>query len=503
MGREGKEDSYMPGLIAVDLKRSGQTAAYIEKLLAQPRWTDAEYKSLKAFLKFSEAERQQALEGISIEALLASRGIHFPTGKRTPQIKCFLPDHADNTASMTLYRSSNRCYCFGCRRKLNTIDLLILQEGYTFGEAMDYLLGDWLRLPAQLLRRAIKKRLAEKQVKLQRQVVSSGESEKPINFRVQAPKSVAQSLPPESAAASSQRQITFSLTEYHSEISLVLTAVAAYYHLQLEEHLPAWRYLTSRGLTRTTILQNKLGYANGVGLVGWLRQQNLSLTLAREIGLLGDGAVERLAGRVILPIFNNEGHVAMLTGRVLPGSTGIAAAWPWQPEVTGSVNRKQASEVIATDILHAPKYLNLRLPKPSFGVFLSATAAQQHSDPLLLVEGPFDYLVATQWGYAAICTWGTAVSQENLHLLELALTGGRIARLLVCFDNDPPKTQPDGTVCPGAGLQATRQLLAQFASARVRAIELPAGFKDIASLAETPQGRRLFDQVISQALAKF
>jgi hypothetical protein len=479
----------MPDLVVVDLKRPGREAAYIEKLLGQPRWTDEEFNCLTAFLRFTEADRQQALEEVPIEVLLAGRGIHFPTGKKTPQIECFLADHTDSTASMTLYRRSNRCYCFGCRRKINTIDLLTLQEGYTFTEAMDYLLGDYLRLPSQLLRRRIRQRLAEKQMKVRKQ----DENEKPIYFNTVVAGVWGQFLQPEKANRSKEHH-PFDLTEHEAEIRLLLAAVVEYYHLQIKEYLPARLYLTSRGLTETTIQRQKLGYACGAGLVGWLRQQGLNLPLAREIGLLGQGAVERLAGRIILPFFDLEGHLAMLTGRLLPGLTKEDLTT--HPPATGK--QDQLQEVSDGGVLPCPKYLNLRVPKPPLDRFFPSN--EDLPGPLLLVEGPFDYLVARQWGYAAICTWGTAVSRESIDLLGQALTSGRITQLLVCFDNDPPKTQPDGTVCPGAGPQATRRLLEQFVSPKVGAVELPAEFKDIASLGEIPEGHLLFEQAVNQAL---
>lgn len=482
----------MPDLVIVDLKRTGREAAYLEKLLAQPHWTDGEFNNLTAFLRFTEADRQQALEAVPLEVLLAGRGIHFPTGKRTPQIECFLPDHADSTASMTLYRSSNRCYCFGCRRKINTIDLLMLEEGYTFPEAMDYLLGDYLRLPSQLLRRRIRQRLAEKQIKVRKQ----DENEKPIFLNTVVAGVWGQFLQPEKTDWSKEHH-PLDLTEHEAEIRLLLAAVVEYYHLQLKEYLPARHYLTSRGLTETTIQRQKLGYACGAGLVGWLRQQSLNLPLAREIGLLGEGAAERLAGRIIVPFFDLEGHLAMLTGRLLAGSTVEDPPWQ-QPVTTGNQEHVQAGSDSGGS--HCPKYLNLQLPKPPLDIFYPTNA--DHPGPVLLVEGPFDYLVARQWGYAAICTWGTAVNRENISLLGRALTTGSITQLLVCFDNDPPKTQPDGTVCLGAGPQATRQLLEQFDSPKVRAVELPAGFKDIASLGEIPQGRLLFEKAVNQALTK-
>ncbi|HEX2913731.1 MAG TPA: CHC2 zinc finger domain-containing protein [Chloroflexia bacterium] len=482
----------MPDLLVVDLKRTEREEAYIEKLLAQPRWTDEEFNSLKAFLKFTEAERQQALESVPIELLLAGRGIHFPTGKRTPQIECFLPDHADSTASMTLYRSSNRCYCFGCRRKINTIDLLTILQGCTFPEAMDYLLGDYLRLPSQLLRRSIKQRLAEKQMKVQNQDANG----KPYYLSDKVSGLGRQFIGFEKDDQLKEQHAAFNLTDHQPEIRLLLAAVVEYYHLQLKEYPPAWLYLTSRGLSQTTIQTHKLGYACGAGLVGWLRQQGLSLPLAREIGLLGEGAAERLAGRIIVPFFDLEGQLAMLTGRLLAGST--VEAPPWQQTITtGNQEHFQAGSDSAG--IHCPKYLNLQLPKPSLDIFYPTNA--DHPGPVLLVEGPFDYLVARQWGHVAICTWGTAVNRENISLLGRALTAGSITQLLVCFDNDPPKTQPDGTVCLGAGPQATRQLLEQFDSPEVRAVELPAGFKDIASLGEIPQGRLLFEKAVNQALS--
>src|SRR5690349_12425586 len=85
----------------------------VEELLDRNRWSDDEFKLLNGYLTYTDYDRQQALDAVPIENLLGSVGINFPTGKHTPQVCCFLPGHADNTASMTLYRRTNSCYCFG------------------------------------------------------------------------------------------------------------------------------------------------------------------------------------------------------------------------------------------------------------------------------------------------------------------------------------------------------------------------------------------------------
>jgi DNA primase len=423
-------------------------------LLARPSRTEEEYRFLAEFLRYSEQEKAEANRNVSLESLLAGLNIYFPAGKHHPQRQCFLPGHPDDTPSMTLYREHNHCYCFGCRTRLTPLEVLVRLYGRSYPEAMDYLLGDCLNSPRQMLRREIlagfKGRLPPRYSGLPAPVL-------PGVYR-EAREEVAETRLPE-------------------VLRLLETAVGQY-QAELVECPPALAYLKSRGLTEETIQEYRLGYSSGVWLSGWLRQTGQDLKLAKKIGLLAEQGRERLAGRVILPYRDPEGQLLHLTGRFL-----------FSPARAREILKLPSAQEDTDERTGSPKYLGLALPKPGI-----AGIIRPGQEYLLLVEGPFDWLIARQWGYNAACLFGTGVAASKLEALKKALDSGRLKRLYLCLDNDPPLLLPDGKTIPGAGLRATREILEYLGAEKALKIPLPAGVKDLGSLGEMAEGQALFSQ---------
>jgi hypothetical protein len=464
----------------------------IEELLAKRRWTEHQFKLLADFLSYTDYERQQALWAVPIEALLARSGINFPTGKQTPQIHCFLPEHSDRTASMTLYRRTNSCYCFGCRHRLNTIDVLMKFDGLSYGQAMDYLLGECLQTTAELLRRRIRERFRE--LRSNRQKVSLAAAGPPTPSTTTSLTAFTIEPDIQTIQVEAGRDFTAELAERYHEVQSLLTATVEFYALQLAGNSQAQQYLFGRGLTAATIENFRLGFACGIGLSGWLRNQGLDLQLAALLGILGkNGKGERLAGRITVPVFDRENQVVQITGRVFEGG-GSPTFWLEEETVEEPAEEEPANGVANVP---APKYLHLRLPKPHFSRFLPPTGKLPY---LLLVEGPFDYLLARQWNYPAVCNFGTNVNYDNLTCLKEALDAGKLDQLLIGFDNDPDKVLADGSRTPGPGPQAAHKLLAEFKSERVSFLQLPPDFKDIASLGETSEGELQLARAIKTVL---
>ncbi len=51
------------------------------------------------------------------------------------------PFHEDKRPSFTVYSQTNSCWCFGCQEGGNSIKFIMLLHGYSFPEAVKYLLG--------------------------------------------------------------------------------------------------------------------------------------------------------------------------------------------------------------------------------------------------------------------------------------------------------------------------------------------------------------------------
>ncbi|HEX2914139.1 MAG TPA: hypothetical protein VH186_25280 [Chloroflexia bacterium] len=461
-----------------------QTPEKIRSLLQKTHWQEEEYQSLKAFLLVTPEEVEEALAAVDIEELLAGLGYRFPHGLAHPQIRCFM--HPDNRPSLTLYRRGsparypNTCYCFGCRQSLNPASVLTRFYGKSYPEALDYLLGDCLLSPRQLLRREIRERLAKKH---------SGKTE--AEKKVTSFPSLIQEIKPKEKEVEPAESANSYLPD-DPQIQVLLKVAVEFYRLQLLNYPPALAYLLKRGLSSETIEKYRLGYASGFGLANWLSQHRLDLSVARQLGLLGEGLSERLAGRIILPAsipcpsstVPEEHKVLFLAGRLLP------------KEYSESALKGVKVSFRADTTQLPPKYLGLRLPKPvsaSLEALLSILQKLSREERYILgVEGPFDWLVARQWGYPALCFYGISPGSLALEQLKQALMGGRLARLYLCLDNDPPEICPDGSLRPGPGQRAAHSLALQLGVNKVGQVSLPPGFKDLASLAQIPDGQLLF-----------
>lgn len=51
------------------------------------------------------------------------------------------PFHEDKRPSFTVFQKTNSCWCFGCQQGGNSIKFVMLLNGYSFPEAVKYLLG--------------------------------------------------------------------------------------------------------------------------------------------------------------------------------------------------------------------------------------------------------------------------------------------------------------------------------------------------------------------------
>lgn len=222
------------------------------------------------------------------------------------------------------------------------------------------------------------------------------------------------------------------------QVAAIVEAAVAFYHHALWSHPRALSYLHDRGVTDHTTRAFRLGF--GVrGLAVVLAQRGLDLATAEGLGLLAEGR-EPFAGRVLIPDLN-DGRATWFTGRRLDD--------------------------------REPRYLNLRVEKPILG------HGQVDGDAVILVEGPFDWLTAIEWGFAAAALLGTRVSDRAEQQL------GRFEQVYLALDNDE------------AGQQAAAELAGRLGHRAIR-VHLPPGVHDVSSLAQNG-GRAAFIRCVLQA----
>ncbi len=220
------------------------------------------------------------------------------------------------------------------------------------------------------------------------------------------------------------------------EDRLILLAATELYHETLLRTPAMLRYLETRGVDAVLARRCRLGYCDGGALVAYLRRRRLSLRRAEALGLVFPDGDETMRGRVVIPDLR-DGSVGWMVGRVVDGR-------------------------------RPPRYRGLALERPLLGY-----DQVRGRSPLIVTEGPFDWLTLVGWGLPACAVLGTQPGTAALKLLR------EFPSVVVAFDADE------------AGVAGARQLVAALGSS-ARAITLPGGVNDVADLATRPGGREAF-----------
>ena len=222
------------------------------------------------------------------------------------------------------------------------------------------------------------------------------------------------------------------------QVAAIVEVAVGFYHQALWSHPRALNYLHDRGVSNRTAEECRLGV--GVrGLAAVLAQRGLDLVTAESLGLLAEGR-EPFVGRVIIPDLI-DGRASWFTGRRLDD--------------------------------REPRYLNLRVEKPILGL------NRVDGDAVVVVEGPFDWLTAVEWDFAAAALLGTRVSDRAERQLD------RFEQVYLALDNDE------------AGHQATAELADRLVH-RAIPVRLPHGVHDVSGLAQNG-GRAAFIRCMLQA----
>ncbi len=177
-------------------------------------------------------------------------------------------------------------------------------------------------------------------------------------------------------------------------------AATQFYQRQLGGS-PAEAYLQARGLEPATVATYQLGYApaEGTALTRHLLQLGYAEDLLVAWGLSArserDGHLyDRFRGRVIFPLFDEQGEVVAFAGRLLVDR-------PDQPKYLNSPDTPFYNKSELLYGLHA------------------ARGALRKGRPALVVEGYMDVLALHQAGFVeAVATCGTALTEAHLARLS-------------------------------------------------------------------------------------
>ena len=263
--------------------------------------------------RIPEIEIERLKKEISLERLVTARGITLK--RHGSNLLGLCPFHDDREPSLSITPATNLWHCLGaCQMGGSVIDWVMRVERTSFRHAVELLRGD---IPS----------------------FAAASSSTPVK------------LPP--------------VLEPSVEDAVLLRQVVDFYTATLKESPEAKGYLEQRGLMNGEMIDRfKLGFANRT-LAYRLPEKTCKAGAEQRgqlqrLGILRESGHEHLNGSLVIPIFDEQGHVTEMYGRKI--TTGLRPGTP----------------------------LHLYLPGPHRGVF--NMAALSSSKEIILCEALIDAL---------------------------------------------------------------------------------------------------------------
>jgi DNA primase catalytic core len=311
--------------------------------------------------RIPEAQIERLKEGVPVQRLIEASGVELKRGGKDLLGRC--PFHEDATASLVVTPPKNLWHCFGCGVGGGPIDWVMKRQGVSFRHAVELLRAD-LSLAA-------------------------GAGEPVARNRAKLPTPVA-------------------LDAGEQEL---LDQVIGYYHETLLASPEALAYLERRGIAnRELIEQHRLGFANrtlGLRLPATQLKAGAEIRgRLQKVGILRDSGHEHFNGSLVVPIFDQQGHVVEVYGRKL------------------------------LDNLRAGTPAHLYLPGPHRGVWneRGLTSQQIGQGEVILTEALIDAMTFWCAGYRNVTAAYGVEGLTDDHLSTFKRLGVR--RVLIAFDRD-------------------------------------------------------------------
>lgn len=227
--------------------------------------------------RIPESEVERLKREVSVERLAEARGIRLTRHGADLIGRC--PFHDDRRPSLVITPKKNLWHCLGaCNAGGTAIDWVMRAEGVSFRHAVELLRADHLPLAAD-----------------------PGASEyRPVKT------GTVRKLPPPVTSDADDR--------------VLLRKVVDYYHETLRQSPEALKYLRSRGLESSEMIEHfKLGFANrtlGYRLPAKNRAAGAAMRgRLQELGVYRGSGHEHFNGSVVVPVFNRSGEVVEMYGR--------------------------------------------------------------------------------------------------------------------------------------------------------------------------------------------
>jgi len=223
--------------------------------------------------RIPEDEVERLKREVSVQRLAEARGIKLH--RHGADLLGLCPFHDDRSPSLVITPAKNLWHCLGaCNMGGTAIDWVMKAQGVSFRHAVELLRADYFPLAAAPVQ--------------------------PVK------QSTVPKLPPPVARDADDRALLLQVVDYYSRT--------------LKQSPEAMKYLASRGLQSSEIIDRfRLGFANrtlGYGLEDKNRVAGAEMRgRLQELGILRKSGHEHFNGSVVVPVFNASGEVVEMYGR--------------------------------------------------------------------------------------------------------------------------------------------------------------------------------------------
>ncbi|MEK7140544.1 MAG: CHC2 zinc finger domain-containing protein [Patescibacteria group bacterium] len=307
---------------------------------------------------------QKIKERLSIEEVVSA---YIKLEKAGVNLKAKCPFHNEKTPSFFVSPSRGSYYCFGCSAGGDIFSFVEEFEGLDFKGALK-LLADRAGVPLERYN-------------------SEGER-----------------------VAASEKERLYKVMEESAQ----------YFESNLAEHKNVITYLTSRGLTESSIKDFRIGFAQNDWrlLYAYLLKKGFSEGEMEKAGLIKKsekGFYDRFRNRIMFPMFDSSGRIIAFSGRIFSAEGAAPAKFGGQGPASGGI----VSNIEQAKYINSPETPIFNKSSVLYGIDRAKESIRKNNFSIL-VEGQMDLILSHQAGFKnTVASSGTALSDSTISKASL------------------------------------------------------------------------------------